>query len=179
MFKAHTHSTADDDDCFGTSKQNGKVTEVRETKPENDKALSQGRGNLLERLDSLQAHDETVTFKNISKVFKDNVHSTADDGAFGDLKQNGKFTEVNSLNPEGEGRSTLLERLDSLQAHDETVTFKNISKVFKNNVHSTVDDGAFGGSKQNGKFILFRLYLGHHFADYNLTTRILARHLTL
>ena len=151
MFKAHTHSAADDD-CSGTSKQNGKVTEVRTTKPENDRALSQGRGSLLERLDSLQAHDETVTFKNTSKVFKDNVHSTADDGAFGALKQNGKFTEVNASNPEGEGRSTLLERLDSLQAPDETVTFKNISKVFKNNVQSTVDDGAFGGLKQNGKF---------------------------
>ena len=151
MFKAHTHSAADDD-CSGTSKQNGKVTEVRATKPENDRALSQGRGSLLERLDSLQAHDETVTFKNTSKVFKDNLHSTADDGAFGALKQNGKFTEVSASNPESEGRGTLLERLDSLQAHDETVTFKNNSKVFKNNVHSTVDDGAFGGLKQNGKF---------------------------
>ena len=154
MFKAHTHSAADDD-CSGTSKQNGKVTEVRATKPVNDRALSQERGSLLERLDSLQAHDETVTFKNTSKVFKDNLHSTADDGAFGALKQNGKFTEgteVSTSNPEGEGRSTLLERLDLLQAHDETVTFKNISKVFKNNVHSTVDDGAFGGLKQNGKF---------------------------
>jgi hypothetical protein len=150
MFKAHTHSAAGDD-WSGTSKQNGKVAEVPATKPENDRALSQGRGNLLETLDSLQAHDETVTFKNTSKVFKNNVHSTADDGAFGALKQNGKFTEVNASNPEGEGRSTLLERLDSLQAHDETVTFKNISKVFKNNVHSTVDDGTFGGLKQNGK----------------------------